>query len=94
MRQLTIAIIALMAAFVAISVVAALGSGCEPSVSIQGMFDAAPDAPECPSPNPGQLPCEDALACPLAPIGSCGQWKCPKNDAGQSYCEWVVKDGG
>lgn len=56
--------------------------------------DAAPDAPECPSPNPGAVPCEDALSCPVVPIGSCGYWDCPPNDAGQSFCTWIVKDAG
>lgn len=98
MRYL-VALLALIIAFLALSAI----SSCSPSVDVPRLFDASPDATEldaapdansCPSPNPGQLPCEDALACPVVPIGSCGEWVCPKNDAGLSYCEWVVKDGG
>jgi hypothetical protein len=73
--------------------------GCDPGGAvIVSVVDAAPDATEqpdataCPSPNPGPVPCEDALSCPVVSVGSCGFWECPKKDSGFSYCEWVVND--
>jgi hypothetical protein len=77
----------------AIVLLAALIVGCEaPGGVIVSVVDAAPDAAACPPQNPGPVPCEDALSCPVVPVGSCGHWECPKNDAGQSFCEWAVKD--
>lgn len=78
--------------------ITALCFGCSPSVTVYDVFDAStdatPDAPECPSPNPGPVPCEDAASCPVVPIGSCGEWKCPPKDSGQSFCEWHTNSGG
>ena len=71
--------------------------GCDASVVVEtkdvdaGAAEQPPDAAVCEFGNPGQLPCESDLDCPVVPIGECYVFVCPFNDAGASYCEGKVK---